>query len=296
MKVVLFCGGLGMRMRSAADAPLPKPMISIGNRPVLWHIMRYYAHLGHNEFILCLGYGANAVKDYFLHYHETHSNDFVLSNAGRDLELLSSDIADWRITFVDTGFDTPIGERLRRVRQYLGDDEVFLANYGDCLTDAPMNELIDDFLATDAAGSLLAMAPQDSFHVVRIDGNSRLTGIEPVANMDMRINGGYFILRREIFDYLNEGEDLVMHACIRAARAGKFTAVRFDGFWAPMDTLKEHAALEDMHRTGNRPWALWERASNGYSAHGPVRTLPVPAQSPQDDQSTSMNFGLLAAN
>ena len=296
MKVVLFCGGLGMRMRSGLDAPLPKPMMAIGNRPVLWHIMRYYAHFGHNEFILCLGYGANAVKDYFLDYHETHSNDFVLSHAGRNIELLSSDIADWRITFADTGLDTPIGERLRRVRHYLGDDEVFLANYGDCLTDAPMNDLIDNLLQTDAAGSLLAVAPQDSFHVVRIDGDSGLTGIEPVADLDMRINGGYFVLRREIFDYLNEGEDLVMDACIRAARAGKFRAVRFDGFWAPMDTLKERAALEDMHRTGHRSWALWERASNGHSAHGPVRTLPVPAQSPQDDQSTSMNFGLLAAN
>jgi glucose-1-phosphate cytidylyltransferase len=220
----------------------------------------------------------------------------VLSHAGKNIELLSSDIADWRITFADTGLDTPIGERLRRVRHHLGDDEVFLANYGDCLTDAPMNDLIDNLLQTDAAGSLLAVAPQDSFHVVRIDGDSGLTGIEPVADLDMRINGGYFVLRKEIFDYLNEGEDLVMDACIRAARAGKFRAVRFDGFWAPMDTLKERAVLEDMHRTGHRPWALWERASNGYSAHGPVRTLPVPAQSPQDDQSTSMNFGLLAAN
>ena len=205
MKVVLFCGGLGMRMRTGIDAPVPKPMMPIGTRPVLWHIMRYYAHFGHNEFILCLGFGAHAVKDYFLDYHETHSNDFVLSNAGRTVELLSSDISDWRITFADTGFETPIGERLRRVRDYLGDDEVFLANYGDVLTDAPMNDLIDAFLQTDAVGSLLAVPPQDSFHVVRIDGDSRLTGIEPVADMDMRINGGYFVLRREIFDYLQPG-------------------------------------------------------------------------------------------
>ena len=179
MKVVLFCGGLGMRMRSGSDAPVPKPMMPIGTRPVLWHIMRYYAHFGHNEFILCLGFGAHSVKDYFLDYHETHSNDFVLSDAGRTVELLSSDISDWRITFADTGFETPIGERLRRVRDYLGDDEVFLANYGDVLTNAPMNDLIDDFMQTDAVGSLLAVPPQDSFHVVRIDGDSRLTGLEP---------------------------------------------------------------------------------------------------------------------
>ncbi|HKN43877.1 MAG TPA: hypothetical protein VJW23_08120, partial [Propionibacteriaceae bacterium] len=110
------------------------------------------------------------------------------------------------------------------------------------------------------------------------------------------INGGYFILRREIFDYLNEGEDLVMDACIRAARVGKFQAVRFDGFWAPMDTLKEWAALEDMHRTGHRPWALWERSGNGHAAHGPVRTLQLPTHSSQNDQSDSMNFSLSAAN
>ena len=174
--------------------------------------------------------GAHSVKDYFLNYHETHSNDFVLSNAGRTVELLSSDISDWRITFADTGFETPIGERLRRVRDYLGDDGVFLANYGDVLTNAPMNDLIDDFVQTDAVGSLLAVPPQDSFHVVRIDDDSRLTGIEPVADMNMRINGGYFILRQEIFDYLNPGDDLVTDAFARAAHAGKFRAVRFDGF------------------------------------------------------------------
>ena len=266
-----------MRMRNGVDAPVPKPMMPIGTRPVLWHIMRYYAHFGHNEFILCLGYGAHAVKDYFLDYHEAHSNDFVLSNAGRTVELLSSDISDWRITFADTGFETPIGERLRRVRDYIGEDEVFLANYGDVLTDAPMNDLIDSFLETDDVGSLLAVAPRDSFHVVRIEGENRLIGIEPVVDMDMRINGGYFILRQGIFDYLSPGEDLVTDAFPRAAREGKFRAVRFDGFWAPMDTLKERAALEEMHRSGNRPWALWETSTGSeFPTRMPVRTLKVP--------------------
>jgi glucose-1-phosphate cytidylyltransferase len=280
VKVVLFCGGLGMRMRTGSDAPVPKPMVPIGTRPVLWHIMRYYAHFGHNEFILCLGFGGHAVKDYFLDYHETHSNDFVLSDAGRTVELLSSDISDWRITFADTGFETPIGERLRRIRHYLGDDEVFLANYGDVLTNAPMNDLIDDFLQTDAVGSLLAVPPQDSFHVVQTDSESRLTGIEAVADMDMRINGGYFILRKEIFDYLHPGDDLVTDAFTRAAGVGRFRAVRFDGFWAPMDTLKERAALDAMHRTGNRPWAPWETSPAGeLTTRTPVRTLPVPTDS-----------------
>lgn len=259
MKVVLFCGGHGLRMRSGPDS-LPKPMTLIGSRPVLWHIMRYYAHFGHSDFILCLGYGGNVVKDYFLNYQEMHSNDFVLRKGGLDIELLSSDISEWNITFVDTGIDTAIGERLRRVRPYLEDDDVFLANYGDVLTDAPMNDLISDFLETDAVGSLLAVSPQDSFHVVRIDDDSRLTHLEAVADMDFRINGGYFILRQGIFDYLEKGDDLVMNGCVRAAAAGRFRAVRYDGFWAPMDTLKERAALEQMHATGNSPWALWRTA------------------------------------
>jgi glucose-1-phosphate cytidylyltransferase len=139
-----------------------------------------------------------------------------------------------------------------------------------------MNDLIGSFLESDAVGSLLAVPPQDSFHVVRIDDDSRLTGIEPVAEMDMRINGGYFILRKEIFDYIKPGDDLVTDAFARAAHVGKFRAIRFDGFWAPMDTLKERAALEEMHRSGNRPWALWESLSGSESS---VRTLPVPTDS-----------------
>jgi glucose-1-phosphate cytidylyltransferase len=256
MKVVLFCGGLGMRMRADNDSA-PKPMTLIGDRPVLWHIMRYYAHFGHNEFILCLGYGAQAVKDYFLHYQETTSNDFVLRKAGAEIDLLDTDISDWSITFVDTGMDTAIGERLRRVRGHLDGDEMFLANYGDVLTDLDIPAQVRA-LPDDHVGSLVAVAPQDSFHVVRIDPDGGLTGIEPVMTMDMRINGGFFVLRQGIFDYLDEGDDLVMHGCVRAAKDGRFTAFRFDGFWACMDTLKERAQLEDLDRSGRAPWQVWK--------------------------------------
>jgi glucose-1-phosphate cytidylyltransferase len=245
-----------MRMRADSQS-LPKPMIHIGSRPVLWHIMRYYAYFGHKDFILCLGYGAQAVKDYFLNYRETTSNDFVLRQGGEDVKMLSTDISEWTISFIDTGIDTAIGERLRRVRPYLDGDEIFLANYGDVLTDAPMNDLIKQFSKTDAVAQLLAVKPQDSFHVVDIEGESTVTGLTAVASMPMRINGGYFVFRNEIFDYLKEGEDLVMDACIRAARAGRVRAVQYDGFWAPMDTLKERSALEEQYRRGNSPWALW---------------------------------------
>jgi glucose-1-phosphate cytidylyltransferase len=256
MKVVLFCGGLGMRMRTDNQS-LPKPMTPIGTRPVLWHVMRYYAHFGHRDFILCLGYGAQAVKDYFLNYRETTSNDFVLMQGGEHIKMLSTDISEWTISFIDTGMDTAIGERLRRVRPYLDGDDIFLANYGDVLTDAPMNDLIKQFGNTDAVAQLLAVKPQDSFHVLDIEDDSTVTGLTAVASMSMRINGGYFVLRKEIFDYLNEGEDLVMDACIRAAKAGRLRAVQYDGFWAPMDTLKERSALEERYRRGNSPWALW---------------------------------------
>ena len=255
MKVVLFCGGLGMRMR-ADNQSLPKPMMPIGSRPVLWHVMRYYAHFGHHEFVLCLGYGAQAVKDYFLDYRETASNDFVLTKGGEHVHMLSTDISDWSITFIDTGMDTAIGERLRRVRPYLDEDEMFLANYGDVLTDAPQNELIEEFAATDAVAQFLAVEPQGSFHVVHLEADGRVTGLEPVASMSMRINGGYFVLRQGI-DYLQEGDDLVMDGCVRAAREGLVRAVPYDGFWAPMDTLKERTALEDRYRNGISPWALW---------------------------------------
>jgi len=284
MKVVLFCGGLGMRMR-ADNQSLPKPMMPIGSRPVLWHVMRYYAHFGHTEFVLCLGYGAEAVKDYFLNYRETASNDFVLTKGGQHIEMLGTDISDWTIHFIDTGLDTAIGERLRRVRPYLEGDELFLANYGDVLTDAPMNDLIEEFVDSGCVAQFLAVKPQDSFHVVDFDDTGQVAGLIPVGDLDMCINGGYFVLRQGIFDHLNEGDDLVADGCGRAAREGKVRAARHDGFWAPMDTLKERTALEDMYRRGISPWAVWRGAhesSNGgqttvvHDARPAMACAPVP--------------------
>lgn len=275
MKVVLFCGGLGMRMR-ADNQSLPKPMMPIGSRPVLWHVMRYYAHFGHTEFILCLGYGAEAVKDYFLTYRETASNDFVITKGGQHVEMLGTDISDWTISFIDTGMDTAIGERLRRVRPHLEGDEFFLANYGDVLTDAPMNQLVDEFVDSGCVAQFLAVKPQDSFHVVDFDPSGQVVGLTPVGELDMCINGGYFVLRQGIFDYLDEGDDLVADGCGRAARHGLVRAARHNGFWAPMDTLKERTALEDMYRRGVSPWALWRDADEGPGQHTVVHDA-VPA-------------------
>ena len=193
MKVVLFCGGLGMRMRDGVTTA-PKPMALVGERPLLWHVMRYYAHFGHTDFVLCLGYGASAVKDFFLNYDETRSNDFVLERGARELTLFRTDISEWRITFVDTGLNSPIGERLRRVRRFLSDEPMFMANYADVLTDAPLPDMIERFAASDAVASLLAVPPQSSHHAVDIADDGLITGVTPMRDLRHWENGGYFIL------------------------------------------------------------------------------------------------------
>ena len=262
MKVVLFCGGYGMRMRSG-DSDLPKPMMTVGPRPLIWHVMRYYAHFGHKDFVLCLGYGAEHIKNYFLNYAETASNDFVLR--GGKVELLSSDIKDWHITFVHTGLDSPIGERLRRVRHLVEDEEMFLANYADVLTDLPLNDMIDNFKASDAVGSLVAVPPQSAFHCVNIGDDDYITSINTLPELQLWENGGYFALRPEIFDHLPPNSDLIADACTPLAQQRRILAYPYRGFWHPADTVKERAALEAAFRAGRTPWMVWnaraERAS-----------------------------------
>ena len=263
MKVVLFCGGRGLRLREHSEA-IPKPMVQIGYRPILWHVMRYYAHYGHRDFILCLGYRADAIKDYFLHYDEAASNDFVLSEGGRRVELLGSDIADWRITFADTGLDTTIGERLRRVRHLLEGEEIFLANYGDTLTDAPLDELVETFRAdTATAASFLAVRP--SVYPIRIvdaDAASRVTRLLHPADADIWINGGYFILRDEIFSVLEPGDELVEQPFARLVEQGRLRATKYEGFWGPLDTLRDLEHLQSLAVAKQAPWMAWERSDS----------------------------------
>lgn len=259
MKVVLFCGGYGTRMRTGTAGDVPKPMQLVGPRPLIWHVMRYYAHFGHTEFILCLGYGSHHIKDFFLNYQETTSNDFVL-RAGR-VELLSTDISEWSISFVQTGIDSPIGERLRRVRDHLGGDEMFLANYADVLTDAPLPEMIDRFAASDAGALMMVVPPSETFHCIELGESGTVGGITPVSQMPLWVNGGYFVLRQEIFDHIPEGGDLVGDGCAELAKRGRLQAYPYRGYWRPTDTVKERVALDDAYSRGERPWALWERAS-----------------------------------
>ena len=256
MKVVLFCGGLGLRMREASERA-PKPMIPVGNRPLLLHLMKYYAHFGHTEFILCLGYQAHVIKDYFLHYNEALLNDFVLTHDGT-VELIRSDIHNWRITFVHTGLRTAIGQRLRAVREYIGDDEFFLANYADALTDAPLPDLIASLRDRDKIATFLCVQPTHSFHFVALNERSEVTDIQDVKHANIWINGGYFAFHRDIFDYIHEGEELVEAPFQRLIAEDQLLAYRYQGFWAPMDTLKDRDNLESLFESGQPPWAVWD--------------------------------------
>jgi glucose-1-phosphate cytidylyltransferase len=268
MKVVLFCGGFGMRLREYSEA-VPKPMVNIGYRPIMWHIMKYYAHFGHKDFILCLGWKANAIKEYFLDYNECLSNDFVLSSGGNALKLLSSDIQDWTITFVDTGTATIIGQRLKAVEPYLEGEETFLANYSDGLTDLHLPELIDFHHRLNSVATFLSVRPSQSFHSVVADGSGHVRDIQAVADGDMWMNGGYFVLNRRIFDYLHEGEELIEEPFQRLIAERRLATLRHAGFWCCMDTYKEKQTLDDMYARGDTPWEVWKRPVS------PVCPVPV---------------------
>jgi len=277
MKVVLFCGGLGMRMREGA-ASAPKPMNMIGDRPLLWHVMRYYAHYGHTDFVLCLGYGAAAVKDYFIHYNETESNDFTLVAGGRDIKMHSTDITDWNISFIDTGLHASIGERLMKVRHLVQDEETFLANYADTLTDAPLDQLIDRFeQAPDAVVSMLAVPPVSTHHVLEVADGGEVTGVRAVTDLMQWENGGYFVMRPTIFDHLREGEEMVPHAFARLVPQRRLFAQRYTGFWRAADTFKDRAELEDMFHRGECPWMLWDAQRGGSSPLTVSALLTEPA-------------------
>jgi glucose-1-phosphate cytidylyltransferase len=261
MKVVLFCGGLGMRLRDVAEN-VPKPMVHIGYRPILWHVMKYYAHFGHKEFILCLGYRADVIKDYFLNYNECVSNDFILSGGPQGVKLLHSDIHDWKITFVDTGISANVGQRLRAVEKYLGDDEYFLANYSDGLTDLPLDKQIDECRRREKVGSFMCIKPNLSYHLVELAEDRLVSSIQDVSRSPIRINGGYFVFKRDIFNYMHEGEELVHEPFQRLIAAKKLMAYPYDGFWGCMDTFKDKQLLDDVYARGNAPWELWK--TNGH--------------------------------
>ena len=256
MKVVLFCGGLGTRLRPFSDT-VPKPMVNIGYRPIVWHLMKYYAHFGHTEFILCLGYQGDLIKQYFIEYDERLSNDFQLIGSARNTRLFNRDIGDWKITFADTGLHSNIGQRLMAVRHYLEDDPIFLANYSDGLSDLALDDYLEQFTRRDKIASFLCVRPSQTFHTVSLREDGVVRDIRPVNSSDLWINGGFFAFKRDVFDYLKDGEDLVEEPFQRLIGLGQLTAYEHHGFWACMDTLRDKQAFDDMNEHDDRPWQVW---------------------------------------
>lgn len=259
MKVVLFCGGLGTRIREYSEN-IPKPMVPIGNQPILWHLMQYYSRYGHHDFILCLGYKANVIKDYFLNYMMTANSDCVVSNFGKKIEILGERPPDWRVSLVDTGTWRNIGQRLLAVKHLVEDQEIFLANYSDGLTDAPLEEMVLRFKKSGKIGCFIAIHPPISFHLAEFDEHDSLQQLRSSQESQIWINGGYFIFRREIFDFIHEGDELVVQPFNRLIAGGHLMAYKYEGFWRAMDTLRDRQVLEDMVERGDMPWRACTRS------------------------------------
>jgi glucose-1-phosphate cytidylyltransferase len=266
MKVVLFCGGLGTRIREYSEA-IPKPMIPVGQHPILNHIMNYYSQYGHRDFVLCLGYKANVIKEYFLNSNRWANSDCVISNFGEQVEILGEQPPDWRVTLIDTGVWRNIGQRLLAVRHLVEKEEFFLANYSDGLSDAPLPEMIERFVKSGKTACFVAVHPPFNFHLVEFDNLDTVRRFRSSQESEIWINGGYFIFRNTIFDYIREGEELVLEPFKRLMDDGQLMAYKYEGFWRAMDTLRDRQLLEEMVERGETPWRIL--------ANGSARAAPV---------------------
>jgi len=260
MKVVLFCGGLGTRIREYSEN-IPKPMVPIGNHPILLHVMQYYSQYGHKDFVLCLGYKANTIKEYFLNYKPQTYLDCVVSGFGSKVELLGRPEEEWRVTLLDTGIWRNIGQRLWAVREHVKNEEVFLANYSDGLTDVNLDHMVETFKKSGKLGCFLAVRPPLTYHLADISEDGSVSAFRSSDRSDIWINGGYFILRPEIFDYMREGEELVLEPFSRLIADDQLLAYRHDSFWRSMDTLRDRQILEDLVEQGEMPWRKIESLS-----------------------------------
>jgi glucose-1-phosphate cytidylyltransferase len=270
MKVVLFCGGLGMRLREYSEA-IPKPLVSVGNKPILWHIMKYYAHYGHTDFILCLGWKGESIKEYFLNYNECLSNDFVMEGGKHSVQLLSSDIDHWNITFVDTGLMSNIGQRLKAVEPFLEGESTFLANYTDGLSDVHLPDIINFHHENQAAATFMTVRPCQTFHCVSGASDGSVSDIKA----DLRANAGFFVFEQEIFDVIHPGEEIIPKPFGRLIAKRKLFSLHYDGFFACMDTFKEKQMFDDSHARGETPWEVWRKPLSS-TAHSQVGISPHP--------------------
>ncbi len=257
MKVVILAGGFGTRI-SEESIVKPKPMIEVGNKPILWHIMSIYSHYGFNDFIICLGYKGHLIKEYFANYFLGRS-DVRLNLRTNQIEFLSNHVEPWTVTLVDTGEASMTGGRLRRVRQYL-DDETFCMTYGDGVSDVDVAASVEFHRRNQALCTLTAVQPPGRFGAFTLAGNeARLSNFhEKPAGDGAWINGGFFVLEPEVFDYIDDDATVWEQGPMRTlANEGKLCAYQHGGFWQSMDTLRDKMVLEELWAKGGAPWAVW---------------------------------------
>jgi len=261
MKVVIFCGGLGMRLREYREN-IPKPLVPIGRLPILWHVMKYYAHFGHKDFVLCVGYRGDAIrKSFSLNGNRPNSNG-ASSMTNKHQELLEKDLREWNITFVDSGAHANIGQRLKATEKYLAGEEMFLANYADALSDLPLPELLRFAKGHGKIASFVASKPNLTYHVVSFGPDGVVSEIRAIRDTGLHINTGFFVFTQDIFKYIREGEELVHEPFERLIKEGQLMAYRHDGFYGCMDTFKDKQQLDDMYARGDTPWLLWEHLAD----------------------------------
>jgi glucose-1-phosphate cytidylyltransferase len=260
VKVVLFCGGLGLRLHPSTES-IPKPLVSVGGKPIMLQLMKYYSYFGHKEFILCLGYKGENIKEFFLNYDECLTGDFVLAN-GKKRKLFKSDIEGWKITFAETGVHSTLGERLLAVRKYVENDEVFLANYSDGITDLLLPDLINFFNERGKIGVFITVKPSVVFHYVSTNEDGYVQDICQLNQTSLRINGGFFVFNRRIFDYIKPGEDLVNEPFKRLIKDKELLAYKYDGFWASLDTYKDKQRLDELASKNASLWEIWNNHKN----------------------------------
>lgn len=258
MKVVILAGGMGTRISEESHLK-PKPMIEIGERPILWHIMKIYSHYGFDEFIICLGYKSNVVKDYFANYFMYESDVTFNFRSGKEIFTHQHFAEKWSVTLVNTGLNTMTGGRVKRVQKYIG-NEPFLLTYGDGVSDININHLIDFHKSHGKYATVTAAQPLGRFGSLNIKKTGEVNGfVEKPKGDNSWINGGFFVMQPEIFNYLTENDtNLELGLLQKLANENQFVAYRHEGFWQPMDTLRDRTLLEDLWRSGRAPWKVWQ--------------------------------------
>ncbi len=260
MKVVILCGGQGTRIRDVADN-IPKPMIPVGGKPIVWHIMKYYASFGYSDFVLCLGYLGNVIKQYFLNY-QTQATDFTLNLGDPNSIQVHNKIeeSDWNITFAETGEHAMTGARIKRIKKYIGNDETFMLTYGDGLSDININELLLFHQKNKKVLTLTGVRPAGRFGEIKCTEEGVISEfVEKPQTTEGRINGGFFVCAPTLFDYLDDSENLIFERepMIQLVEDRQLMQFNHDGFWQPMDTHREYVFLNSLYEQNKAPWKIW---------------------------------------